>query len=355
MTDNPNDQALFLHSQAIARKALDFMGRKRIPATPENYMIFYYYFEGETDRVKRLVDEHLATDEPWDTDCTSRLFCQLFNDQVGIDMVKRHEELAQRVAAMTRGLMNETTATAELASKSSQRISSGLLDSAHLKEVKEVASWLRNVLNDVSTVAEASRTFGTSLQEKNLELEKVISSLNQVERMVLTDELTQLPNRRAWDVSASSEFNRFRRYGRPAAVIMIDLDRFKNINDQYGHIVGDQALRQVAILLSNQIRATDFIARYGGEEFACLMPETSLPDATSASENLRRRLENVSFTVRGKITPLTASFGVAAFHPDDPNHQASLDRADQAMYMAKTRGRNKVCSEDELSPAPTPM
>ena len=153
-----------------------------------------------------------------------------------------------------------------------------------------------------------------------------------------TDPLTQLPNRRALSERLTRELGRSSRYARPFSVVLIDLDHFKDINDNRGHHVGDLVLIEVALLLGTHIRTPDTAGRWGGEEFLLLFPELALADATEATERFRRALEAHPFP---HSEQLTASFGVAEALPGDAP-ETLLARADTALYEAKARGRNCV-------------
>lgn len=164
-----------------------------------------------------------------------------------------------------------------------------------------------------------------------------------------TDVLTGLPNRRALMQRAETEFVRSRRYPEPFSIAVIDLDFFKQINDQFGHEVGDQVLKHFAQMCRQELRATDFIGRTGGEEFVLLMPHTDSDAALRLAERLRQQVEVISeeLAVDGVLTQ--ASFGVASAQNDDESFKQLLIRADNALYQAKAEGRNRVM------PAPTPM
>jgi diguanylate cyclase (GGDEF)-like protein len=164
----------------------------------------------------------------------------------------------------------------------------------------------------------------------------------EVQRLAVTDDLTGVHNRRHLFELAEHEFRQSQRYHRPLAAIMFDLDRFKDVNDTYGHGVGDEVLRAVAGHCRKLIREVDVLGRYGGEEFAVILPETDLKAAIEVAERFRstvaaRPLE----TSRGPIE-VTVSAGVAEIHRDMIDVHSLIDRADAAMYFAKRTGRNRV-------------
>lgn len=163
----------------------------------------------------------------------------------------------------------------------------------------------------------------------------------ELERLSITDGLTGLVNRARIEALLTHQLHRYERYGTDCSLIMLDVDHFKQVNDNCGHAVGDQVLRQLAGLMQDNTRLTDFPGRWGGEEFMILCPNTDLTGAHRLAENLRHRIEQIKFPVIGQRT---CSFGVAALHPGDHTGDL-LKRADDALYRAKNNGRNQVMIE----------
>lgn len=175
--------------------------------------------------------------------------------------------------------------------------------------------------------------------------ERALQQLNtQLERMAYTDALTGLHNRRYFMDRLSSEFARARRYGAPMAILMVDVDHFKRVNDSHGHAVGDLVLQHVANLFQHRTRAADVVARYGGEEFVLLLPETGREAAVTLAESLRALIAEQSCPLSdGSTVPITVSIGVAALPaPGLDSITALLENADLALYDAKGGGRNQV-------------
>jgi len=153
-----------------------------------------------------------------------------------------------------------------------------------------------------------------------------------------TDELTGIANRRALDEEIGAALAAAQRGGRPFAVVMADVDRFKFINDTFGHAVGDATLTAFAQRLAGSVRSQDRVFRYGGEEFCVLLPDTDAGAAAQVAESIRAQ---VGLPYEGTMRALTASFGVAVWRPDDAM-DGLLGRADRALYRAKVAGRNRV-------------
>lgn len=160
----------------------------------------------------------------------------------------------------------------------------------------------------------------------------------EIHLLATTDSLTGIANRREFSAILAREVDRAKRYGTPMSLAMYDLDYFKRVNDTFGHDVGDYVLQTVTRLVKENIRANDVVARWGGEEFMVLMPQSDVQAVRNASEKLRLAIAAHHFD---KVGSLTASFGVAAFEPQD-DLNSLLKRVDDALYRAKEQGRNRV-------------
>ncbi len=181
-----------------------------------------------------------------------------------------------------------------------------------------------------------------------------IRSLNvELEKLVVTDTLTQINNRRYFMQRAVEEVNRESRNNQPLVLLMMDLDHFKKINDSYGHAVGDVVLQQVAAVLKSNLREIDILGRIGGEEFAMLLPNTFLEEAVLLAERLRQSVEKIVFETPGNL-PVTVTFsiGAAVFEDAMTNIGDLLRNADEAMYYAKHSGRNCVKVYQGVPPPP---
>lgn len=177
--------------------------------------------------------------------------------------------------------------------------------------------------------------------------------IENLRKLASHDELTGLHNRRAMDSLLQEVTDRHQRYNRPAALVMLDVDNFKGINDSYGHLIGDEVLRWLGQLLRETARSVDLLARYGGEELAIILPEMNSRQALGMAERVRRRVGIHPFVFRQRDgqtvqIPITVSLGVAEMPEDALTGDALIAAADQALYAAKRRGRNCTVEFREL-------
>lgn len=250
------------------------------------------------------------------------------------DCAELDRSLRDEVAGMRTSL--ESAASLEMLKSSVEtRLSAILTSVSHYKtsqderrnalqaRVKQLEQQLRSVESETSNLRE---------------------TLVEQRHRALTDGLTGLPNRTAYLERLEQEYARLRRYRTQLSLAVMDIDHFKRINDQYGHIAGDAVLKSIGRLIQGGVRKSDFVARFGGEEFVILMPETGLTEATKAVNKLRLQIQSRMIEARGVSVNVTASFGVADFRENDTTAEV-FNRADRALYRAKERGRNQVCCE----------
>jgi diguanylate cyclase (GGDEF)-like protein len=164
--------------------------------------------------------------------------------------------------------------------------------------------------------------------------------VERVKQLAFLDGLTGIFNRRYFELRIAEEIERARRFGGGMAVIMIDIDNFKRLNDEFGHLLGDEVLRQISSIFNQQLRKIDVVCRYGGEEFAILLSQTDAEHALSVAEKLRRTVEGWQFP--GVPRAVTISAGAATFPEYGTTRDELVKAADAGLYVAKQTGRNLV-------------
>ena len=217
-------------------------------------------------------------------------------------------------------------------------------------------------------IVDDNSTNGTYLNEEQIEVEAPLNNNDRIKvgptilkylsgadaeakyheeiyRMTIVDGLTQIHNKRYLFEALERECIRARRHARDLSVVMFDIDYFKKINDEYGHLAGDYALRELARIVQERTRRDEIFARYGGEEFTIVLPETGLEGATALAESIRSRVAAHEFVFQGEHIPLTISLGCAKLEAGDrATAQDLIQRADEKLYEAKRLGRNRVCA-----------
>jgi diguanylate cyclase len=186
------------------------------------------------------------------------------------------------------------------------------------------------------------------LEESRLQVVHLQTNLERAEEAGLRDVVTAIGNRRFFDASFMEEVEKARRLGDHMCLALADIDKFKHVNDRFGHMVGDRLLRLFANILVQNVRGQDKVARFGGEEFALIFPGARLGEAVTAVERIRVVLESKQWTIEPsgeRISKVTASFGVAKLRADESPNDL-LRRVDERLYEAKVQGRNRVVADD---------
>ncbi len=251
------------------------------------------------------------------------------------DLVKRfHQELQQHVAYQSFHYHNlQTQHGLDIGTACSHQESYQLeLEGLYLGDIYITRS------NKFS--AQEHDTIENALEHLVYPLRNAIS-YHEAVRNSFTDPLTQVGNRGAFDKALAREIDFAKRHHAPFSLLVIDIDKFKTINDKYGHLAGDAVLSQIAKLMTQLNRNTDPLFRYGGEEFVVILNHTALEGAKFVGERMRQQVEHHEFMVQGTRIPVTISIGITQFQDKD-NAQLLFKRADSALYEAKKLGRNRI-------------
>ncbi|MGI9424883.1 MAG: diguanylate cyclase [Hyphomicrobiaceae bacterium] len=229
-------------------------------------------------------------------------------------------------------------------SRSLQQAASDLTSKTSARQVADIVQAL---IAENQQFRKDTRRLNDDLTLSRDEIQQLTADLSQAQRDGLRDALTSVGNRRLFDLVLSEEMVKAQDRNTAMALVMADIDHFKRVNDEFGHLVGDEVLKRFADLLKRNVKGRDTVARYGGEEFTLILPSTDQSDAFKLVEQIRSQLKQTQFSITEtgeKMREITASFGVTAYHPGEEKSQL-IKRADQNLYEAKRCGRNRsVCA-----------
>ncbi len=329
---------------AFAEIALGQIKALRQPATPRHFEIWYIYATGHNPTLNQNINDILSrtgTLGTADIDDLHDAFIAPNRRADRIDDVKSQvvTEIDQ-VTAMIGAAAGTALSFTESLAKVTQRL--GL--TADEPAVRSVLEMLVHATKDMER---SNKTLEARLSASKDEITQLQHRVETARSESLTDPLTSLPNRKFFDESLDRAFHDAKYRGEPMSLMMTDVDNFKKFNDSYGHLIGDQVLKLVALSIKQNVKGQDIAARYGGEEFAIILPNTVLRSAITVADHIRRAVmtnELVKRSTGEHLGRITISIGVATLQPGD-TAQTLIERADACLYAAKRSGRNQVISE----------
>ncbi len=252
------------------------------------------------------------------------------------DMFHSNEGFESVLSTQVRGLQQTSDVASDLEALKIQV-------SEHLASIESALEKKQAKDRAIREVAEKNRhAFKTGFAKLKQELDEATQYSEELEKKLNQDQLTGANNRRAYDKKIEDEMERFLRYKTHFSLLLIDADKFKLINDNYGHAIGDKCLQEIIRRTMPLLRKNDMLARYGGEEFVVIMPETDGEGAREAAEKIRQTIEKIEFIYKKDKVKVTVSIGVTQSREGDENHEQIFKRSDIAVYQAKEQGRNRV-------------
>lgn len=348
-------QALHQTTDSIREVLIQLLERLSLPEA----------FVAEVEAIRDQI-EKTADGDPWDrvleriADLIQAIRAQTQKEKHGIENFLR--QLTERLQQVDRQLQgsgqfyDESRQAGEQLDSAVKREITGIGDSVRdatdIGELKQVVQrHIESVIAQLDSYRETEQrryqqaseeiaAMSARLSEMEGEAEALRSRVNEERNQAMTDALTGIPNRLAYEQRLEQEVARWKRFGTPLVLVVWDIDHFKRVNDRFGHKAGDKVLRTLANVLADNIRETDFVARYGGEEFAMLMTGSELDVCLHVAEKLRGAVEATGFHFRDQAVTITTSCGLAEMRDGDSTEQW-FERADRALYLAKQEGRNR--------------
>lgn len=331
----------------FASKAIGRMRVDELPPVPQNYEVWYVYYANVNPKLRDEVNEILLDkDKLSESDCHDlyEKYLNFGNDR----------ETYQRAGDQINATLQDVSGLLENVKVTTSGYTGTLKQATEQFSSTDVPEEVQKLLETITSETQKMVLYNEELEKRLDQSHSVMSELKRdmerIRREAITDGLTGLANRKAFDEQISRLCREADKQNDIFSLIMIDIDHFKSFNDTYGHQVGDQVLRLVAMTLVNEVKGQDMAARYGGEEFAIILPGTNVNAAQAVAENLRKAVEKKEVINRSSgenLGQITISLGVAQYYGNE-EVESLINRADVALYASKNKGRNQV------SVAPTP-
>jgi len=330
------------------RNAFDSVIERGITPTPDNFAIWYEYHSGVNPELRHLVDLLVSAPGRCDDQTMAAVHRKFFAHV-------REREALRDASERMQSLLHEVGAVVGDAGQDARSFGDVVRDTstAFVAGASPLPLLIQRLREEAQAMAERSEAIGQHLAGAAERIQLLERSLDDMRHDAETDGLTKLHNRRSFDNRLRDTAGKAMNSGEPLALVLIDIDHFKRVNDSWGHQTGDQVLRLVAATLTAESRPGDFVARYGGEEFTMILPDTGPDAAFALADRLRRSFEGRQMVARGSgkiIGAVTVSAGGACYEPGE-RLSDWVERVDTALYTAKQSGRNRVCMAP-LTPNP---
>ena len=333
-------------TMAFADIALGQIKALRQDATPRNYEIWYVYATGYKPSLNQRVNETLQTKGTLsDSDLEEIYEAYLAPTRLS----DRIDKVGSQVMGEIEQVMAMIDAAAGSASHFSENVASATEKLGQSKDRDGLRMIVESLVHSAKEMEESNAKLEARLSASKQEITDLQTNLEVVRNESLTDPLTQLANRKYFDDSLMHAIEDARAKNEALSLVMTDIDHFKNFNDTWGHLTGDQVLRLVAQSVKQNVKGQDTAARYGGEEFVIVLPNTVLRSAITVADHIRRAVMTKELMKRSTgehLGRVTISIGVATLHKTD-TPQTLIERADACLYAAKRNGRNRVICETD--------
>ena len=333
-------------TMAFAEIALGQIKALRQSAIPRNYEIWYAYATGYHPSLNQKINETLEkfgklTEADLEAVYQSFIAPGRLNERinnVGNQVVGEIEQVMAMIDAAAGSANSYTESLADMSAKLGQS-----------KDREAVRAIVECLVQTAKEMEATNHHLEERLKASKREISALQESLDAVRNESLTDPLTQLSNRKFFDSALDLAIADARSRNEPLSLMMTDIDHFKNFNDSFGHLTGDQVLRLVAMAVKQNVKGQDTVARYGGEEFAVVLPNTLLRSAITVADHIRRAVmikELMKRSTGEHLGRVTVSIGVATLRKND-TVQTLIERTDACLYAAKRHGRNRVMCESD--------
>jgi diguanylate cyclase len=334
-------------SATYCQQALTLMAARQIAPNPTNFAVWYCHVSGEWPSLSKALNALIGSGEKFTPERNAAIHAKFF--ATPYEALPLHS-MAERIESELSTVLGSLEQASRSASEYGRFLESTTGEVATGNGGDDVRGILSRLLRHTRTMSLQTLELERQLQASSSEVAKLKTELDGARREALIDPLTGLGNRKMFDCVLREAAMVSTGTGEPLSLLLIDVDYFKKINDEFGHAVGDQVLRLLALVLGENIKGQDTAARYGGEEFAIVLPRTAGCDARKLAETIRERISEKQLVLRktGKILgQVTVSIGVAEYASTESLSEF-VERADQALYVAKQTGRNRVIAAEDM-------
>jgi len=329
-----------LQSAAILRLVLPRIAHHGGHYQPTSYTVWYEHLAGVNPPLSEALEARLGGTDTLDPSLIEKLYTQHIR---GRD-IRNTEQLHAGLSELVRNLATVASTSGEGTAEYAKALAACEQELGSVTDPEGLQRLVRSLVNATASARATTETLRAEVDRTQQAMQKLQEQLGTLHGQALTDPLTGLRNRRGFDQAVAQLYGKRMQKLADAAILMADIDHFKQVNDRHGHLLGDQVLCACAEVLKGATKGRDIVTRFGGEEFLILLPDTPGSGALALAEQVRTALGKVRIRRKGgetELEPVTISIGVAVPAPGEPLEQA-IDRADQALYQAKHDGRNCV-------------
>jgi diguanylate cyclase len=331
---------------AFAEIALGQIRALALPASPRNFEIWYHYATGYKPTLNQLINETLAAKGA----LTETELGEIYDNYIATSrMGERIDSVNVRLLEEVKHVVNIIDAAAGTASDYSDSLATASEGLARANDGEALRVVIEHLVQGTKEMELNNRTLEARLSTSKQEIERLHQDLAAVRNESFIDPLTTLSNRKFFDQEMAKVVAEAEEKNQPLSLLMTDIDHFKNFNDKFGHLTGDQVLRLVALSVKQNVKGRDIAARYGGEEFVVALPNTTLQSAITVADQIRRAVMGKELMKRSsgeRLGRVTISIGAAVLRSGD-TLLSLIERADNCLYAAKRNGRNRVISETD--------